>query len=729
MLTPPADHIARATVLAALTCTGDRSGGAPVFSCDRLPSTRTVHATDVTLGAQNSNVTLTSSNASYSAVTDTFKVNVAIQNLLTQPLGTPDGTADSKVRIFVASGPVVVAGTGSISVVADSIGTFTASGQPYYIYSQIIQPGFTSTLRTWKFVLPPTVTRFYFAVYVTGAVPSQTGVLQWTVLRPAGISMQSYEAVWANSASDIFAAGLGSAVAHYNGSAWSLLTSPGIGDLQGLVAFPSDTAWVVGIAGARARWNGTAWTTFSTPAFGGTLYATWGTSTSDVYAVGDSAKIFHWTGSAWTAESPPTGFTTALRGVWGAADGSVVYAVGLNGSILERLAGVWTKLSSPITSDLRGIWGTGTQFYAVGVSGKIITSSSGGAWTAMTSPVTSTLKELGGASATDIYAAGDVGTVLHYNGIAWSIVSTPFVQALYGVVDGGAGGTTWALGQNGTIFSYNGTSWTFDPASGIPVQGLFATSPSDVWVAGVTGVLLHYDGTSWTMTNPGGTQVNALWGTSSSNIYGVGAAGRYAIYNGSTWSSGSVGAAHALHDVWGTTATNVYTVGDTGAVYRYNGTSWAPMSQSATTGTLNAVWGTDSNNVFAVGTGGAIIRYNAGAWSSMISGTTATLNGVAGANPSNVYAVGDTGIVLSYANVGSAWTRQPPASRSLEDIWVADSSHVYAAAASGNMWVFNGSQWYTLSIGVTTALYAVSGTSATSVYVGGNLGLILVGEP
>jgi len=716
--------------LAVLTCIGDLSRKTPVVTCapaPAAPASGGIHPLDVTVGRQNIDVTLAASGAVYNAATDTFKVNITVKNLLAQPIGTPDGTTNTKVRVFFSTGPAVSAGSGTVTVVPDSVGTFTSAGQPYYIYN-LIASQITSPIHTWKFVVPATVTQFTFGVYVSGKLPSENGVVHWTTLRPAGISLQTYESVWANSATDIYAAGLASTVAHYNGTAWSLLPSPGLGDLQGVYSSPGDTVWVVGTTGGRARWNGTAWTTFSTPAVAGTLYAVWGTSTSNVYAVGDNGTILHFNGAAWSTESPPLLFTGSLRSVWGTSDGSIVYAVGLGGAIIERFLGVWMQVASPTTSDLRGIWGTaGGDFYAVGVSGHIL-HTGGLGWSAMLSPVTGTLKEVNGTGTGDIYAAGDNGAVVHYNGTTWSVVPAPFVQALYGIVDGGAGGTTWAVGQNGTIFSYNGTTWTLDPASGMAIASIWASGPSDVWATGVLGVLLHYNGTSWSMS-ASGVPINAIWGTSSSNVFGVGGTGNYSIYNGSAWTPGNFGTTRSFYRVWGTGSANVYAVGDTGSVYRYNGTTWSPMSQSATVSTLNGVWGTDSNNVFAVGTSGAIIRYQSGLWSSMTSGTTAALYGVSGANTTTVSAVGDTGKTLSYANVGTAWTTQTPASRNLRAVWAADSAHVYAVGVAGTGWAYNGSVWYVLSTGITPDLLTVYGTSATNVYVAGALGVVLVGTP
>ena len=55
------------------------------------------------------------------------------------------------------------------------------------------------------------------------------------------------------------------------------------------------------------------------------LYGVWGSSGSDVFAVGGNGTILHYNGSAWS--SMTSGTTNNLLGVWGSS-GSDVFAVG-----------------------------------------------------------------------------------------------------------------------------------------------------------------------------------------------------------------------------------------------------------------------------------------------------------------------------------------------------------------------------------------------------------------
>jgi len=62
------------------------------------------------------------------------------------------------------------------------------------------------------------------------------------------------------------------------------------------------------------------------------LYSIWGSSSSDVFAVGSSGAILHYDGSAWSAMN--SGTEESFNGVWGSSS-SDVFAVGSDGTILH----------------------------------------------------------------------------------------------------------------------------------------------------------------------------------------------------------------------------------------------------------------------------------------------------------------------------------------------------------------------------------------------------------
>ena len=62
------------------------------------------------------------------------------------------------------------------------------------------------------------------------------------------------------------------------------------------------------------------------------LYGVWGTSSSDVFAVGFTGTILHYDGKKWSAMTSNT--TYDLLSIWGASS-SDIFAVGNGGIILH----------------------------------------------------------------------------------------------------------------------------------------------------------------------------------------------------------------------------------------------------------------------------------------------------------------------------------------------------------------------------------------------------------
>jgi len=126
-------------------------------------------------------VQLSSRNVSATSTSYTFEV--AVRNLIPQKIGTTDGsTLDSNgIRAFFSTGPTVTSGTGAVTVVPDGFATFTASGQPYYQYNQILANNEQSSWKTWTFAFPPTVTAFSFGLLVSVPVQFPSG---WVTISP-----------------------------------------------------------------------------------------------------------------------------------------------------------------------------------------------------------------------------------------------------------------------------------------------------------------------------------------------------------------------------------------------------------------------------------------------------------------------------------------------------------------------------------------------------------------
>ncbi|HEU4880691.1 MAG TPA: hypothetical protein VFT45_00560 [Longimicrobium sp.] len=153
------------SLVQAFDCTATTAG---TVSC-RPPAAHAGQASRIVYGGQGVNVQITSSNVSYNSGTEIFQFDVTVQNLLNEAIGTPDGTvADPQgIRVFFATGPTVTSGTGSAYVAnPDGTDTFTAPGQPYFAYAEILAKNEVSAARTWQLHIPSTAGSFSFTLLV-----------------------------------------------------------------------------------------------------------------------------------------------------------------------------------------------------------------------------------------------------------------------------------------------------------------------------------------------------------------------------------------------------------------------------------------------------------------------------------------------------------------------------------------------------------------------------------
>lgn len=142
--------------------------------------------------------------------------------------------------------------------------------------------------------------------------------------------------------------------------------APCVPALRGLWAADATAAWAVGFDGGAFVYDGSVpgarWMA-SNSRTRAALSAVWGSSPSDVWAVGERGTIVHTAKGegGWTPASPAT--DRDLHGVWGTSPTNV-WAVGDDGTVLHFDGASWS--GATITLDggdepthLLGIWGSG----------------------------------------------------------------------------------------------------------------------------------------------------------------------------------------------------------------------------------------------------------------------------------------------------------------------------------------------------------------------------------
>ena len=100
------------------------------------------------------------------------------------------------------------------------------------------------------------------------------------------------------------------------------------------------------------------------------LYGVWGSSPSDIFAVGLeqdlTSSILHCTGANWYPMTTSPVTIGPLTNVWGTSP-SNVFAVGNGGRIIYYDGIYWdTTMISGTSLALHGVWGSGSSVFVVG---------------------------------------------------------------------------------------------------------------------------------------------------------------------------------------------------------------------------------------------------------------------------------------------------------------------------------------------------------------------------
>jgi PKD repeat protein len=276
------------------------------------------------------------------------------------------------------------------------------------------------------------------------------------------------------------------------------------------------------------------------------LYGIWGTSPSNIYAVGQDGAILHYDGTAWTAET--SGTTEKLNAVWGLSETNI-YVVGENGTLLHKTAAGTTWGAEPLVdykdqndfnnTDLYSVRGSSTSNIFLGSINGWFIRFDGTGWTAYDpEPPTGSSKIAG----------------------IWVFSSTN----LY---------CTTAAGSYGRLFHYDGEKWEqqYGGDENIALYSIWGNTPSDIYVAGSTGLILQSNGTSWLGVSSGTTQkLYSVFGSSASNIFAVGVQGTIVHNKGAGFIAENFNTTSDLFGVWTSSDGSVaYAVGTDGMILKY----------------------------------------------------------------------------------------------------------------------------------------------------------------
>jgi hypothetical protein len=324
--------------------------------------------------------------------------------------------------------------------------------------------------------------------------------------------------------------------------------------LNGVAAISPTDVWAVGYydtgSGRRTlalHWNGSSWSIISSPNAGAatssnTLRGVAAAASYDVWAVGDyfngsgtlQTLILHWNGSGWSIAASPNNGTgsNSLNGV-AAVSATDVWAVGEydNSGIDRTLALHWNGSA----------WGT-------------VQSANAGAPNS-----DNALNSVAASGSSNVWAVGhyynNVGTLQtlteRWNGTSWALLPSPNAESgdnSLNAITIASANDAWAVGNytnssgvaQALTLRWNGTIWTVTPSQNAGnndnvLRGVSASSPSSVWAVGYSTdnsgtlqtLIERWNGGGWsTVSSPnsgsGGNRLNAVSALGTGDAWAAG---------------------------------------------------------------------------------------------------------------------------------------------------------------------------------------------------------------
>ncbi|MCP4599091.1 MAG: hypothetical protein GY847_00875 [Proteobacteria bacterium] len=278
------------------------------------------------------------------------------------------------------------------------------------------------------------------------------------------------------------------------------------------------------------------------------LIAIWGSSGTDIYAVGTSGFVVHYNGEAWTEN--PLDIEGDLLAIWGDS-ASDVFVVGTRGIVFHFDGSSWSQMESNTEVTLRAIWGdSATSVFAVGDEGTIV-HFDGLQWNRMESGVTHVLLDIWGSSATDVYTVGGVdrdGSILHHDGEDWMEIVLDLKSdfpstniAVYCIL---------GFSRERIYITAHSAGFAFDGCEGFRVA--------------------EFDGLEWNEIYENGclwTRPSVIWGSSKDDLYLLAPGdNRHIRFRKDEWFEWSEYDLFGVSStrfmgVWGTSKDNIYTTG------------------------------------------------------------------------------------------------------------------------------------------------------------------------
>lgn len=219
---------------------------------------------------------------------------------------------------------------------------------------------------------------------------------QWRLIE--GTSGRVWRALSVVGDHDVWAAGRGATVLHWDGQTATEMLVPGVGtDLHHIAAF-QDVVWVSSTAEQIWRWDGSGWNAVKPPEVAGRYMA-------GIYASAPDRLFVH---TPLLSTGKPTGIARYDGKSW----------------VVDVLGKRWTFVGSLDGSGPNDVWAVGMKHAGLFGNTGFSYHWDGKGWTDVPLPLEEHISAVSVRSPTDAWAAGWHSTLLHWNGKAWKTMST-----------------------------------------------------------------------------------------------------------------------------------------------------------------------------------------------------------------------------------------------------------------------------------------------------------------
>ena len=232
----------------------------------------------------------------------------------------------------------------------------------------------------------------------------------------------------------------------WNGTNWTVIRIPYnyqgedfYNPIQSVFAFGQNDIWFCG--NGVIQWNGNSYLpiTISSNVWGPyQMNKLWGSSSNDLYVVGNNGNIAHYNSSQWTKIE--SGTDIDFRDIYGSVNKETneleIISLASNSGINQRKKivrikdqTVETLPDSGLANYLSTIWFISGRKYCIGGQGYYESRTFGPVWERNNTIPPFHITSIRGAGLNDIVLGGSFGLLMHYNGVSW--MNYAYITASY----------------------------------------------------------------------------------------------------------------------------------------------------------------------------------------------------------------------------------------------------------------------------------------------------------